>query len=120
MYVCVCVVVVLAVVVADTYKAKSGETLVEASRDTNAQIVRFAWREGRKTNRTVQLLIPSAVSLRRAGVEQLYQVKRMFRGSGHVLFSTFSQTLNVSDPKVSCGEPLKHVIPLCASFGEQN
>ena len=53
-YVCVfvCVVVVLVVVVVDTYKAKSGETLVEASRDTNAQIVRYTWRRERKTNRT--------------------------------------------------------------------
>ena len=38
---------------------------------------------------------PSAVSLRRAGVQQLYQVQRMIGGIGNVLFSTCSQTLNV-------------------------
>ena len=36
-----------------------------------------------------------AVSLRRAGVQQLYQVQRMIGGIGNVLFSTCSQTLNV-------------------------
>ena len=44
-------------------RAKSGETLVEASRDTNAQIVRytfFSWE--RKTNRTISRLVPSNVS----------------------------------------------------------
>ena len=36
-----------------------------------------------------------AVSLRRAGVQQLYQVQRMIGGIGNMLFSTCSQTLNV-------------------------
>ena len=35
------------------------------------------------------------VSLRRAGTQQLHQVKRMIGGSGNMLFSIFSQTLNV-------------------------
>ena len=34
----------------------------------------------------------SAVSLRITGAQQLYQVKRMIRGIGNVLFSTYSQT----------------------------
>ena len=42
-----------------------------------------------------------AVSLRRAGVQQLYQVQRMIGGLGNVLFSTCSQTLNVLDTRVS-------------------
>ena len=41
----------------------------------------------RKTNRTISQLIPFAVSLRRAGVEQL--------GIGNMLFSIYSQTENV-------------------------
>ena len=54
---------------------------MEARGDTD---VRYALRTGRKTNRTIQLL----VSLRTAEDEQLHQVKRMIRGIGHVLFST--------------------------------
>ena len=52
--------------------------------DTDVPIVRYTWVSGRKTNRTTQQLIPSAVSLRRAGVEQLYQVKRMIGGIGNM------------------------------------
>ena len=55
--------------------------------ENDVRIVRYAWRKGRKTNRTVSLLIPSAVSLRRAGVEQLYPVKRMVGGFGNMLMS---------------------------------
>ena len=80
------------------------------SSDTDVQIVCYAWRRGRKTNRTISQLFPSAVSLRRAGVEQLYQVKRMIRGTGIMLFSTFSQTWNLKNPMVTFGEHLKHVI----------
>ena len=61
---------------------------MEARGDTDVQIVRYALRKGRKTNRTIQLL----VSLRTAEDEQLHQVKRLIRGIGHVLFSTHSQT----------------------------
>ena len=45
-------------------RAKSRETQVEASRDTNAQIVRdtFSWEQ--KTNRTISRLVPSNVSPR--------------------------------------------------------
>ena len=43
-------------------RAKSGETLVEASRDTNAQIVRYTFFMERKTNRTISRLVPSKVS----------------------------------------------------------
>ena len=41
------------------------------------------------------VLIPSAVSLRKNGAQQLYQVKRMIGGLGNVLFSTCSLTWNV-------------------------
>ena len=61
---------------------------MEARGDNDVQIVRYALRKGRKTNRTIQLL----VSLRTAEDEQLHQVKRMIGGIGHVLSSTLSQT----------------------------
>ena len=48
--------------------------------------------ERRETNRTIWLLIPSAVSLGIAGVEQPYQVKPMIGGIGDMLFSIYSQT----------------------------
>ena len=44
----------------------------------------FWWR---KTNRTIRQLIPSAVSLRRAGVEQVYHVKRVIGGIGNMFVS---------------------------------
>ena len=75
-------------------RVKPGETLVEARSDTDVQIVRHTWTQGRKTNRTIQQLVPFEVSLRIAGVKQLYQVKRMIRGFGGASFSTYSQTLN--------------------------
>ena len=53
------------------------------------QIVRYAWRKERKTSRTISQLIPSAVSLKITGVEQLCQVKRMIGGSGN-MFCSFS------------------------------
>ena len=49
----------------------------------------FWWR---KANRTIRWLIPFAVSLRRAGVEQLYQGKPMIGGIGNMLFSNYSKT----------------------------
>ena len=50
---------------------------------------------------TQSQLIPSAVSLRIAETEQLYQAQRMFVGIGNVLLSTYSQTENGEDPLVS-------------------
>ena len=50
--------------------------------------------EGEESNRTMSQLIPSAVSLRIAETEQLYQAKRMIGGIGSVLLSTCSQTVN--------------------------
>ena len=47
-----------------------------------------------ETNRTMSQLIPSAVSLRIAETEQLYQAQRMIGGIGNVLLSTYSQTEN--------------------------
>ena len=46
----------------------------------------------RKTNRTIRWLVPSTVPLRRAGVEQLYQVKRMLGriGNQRVVLDLFS------------------------------
>ena len=46
-------------------------------------------------------LTPSAVSVRIAGTEQLFQAQRMFGGIGNVLLSTYSQTENGEDPLVS-------------------
>ena len=54
----------------------------------------FTSTKWRKTTRPILSLIPSAVSLRIAGVEQFYQVKRVIGGIGNVLFLTHSQTLN--------------------------
>ena len=51
--------------------------------------------------KTIRWLIPSAVSLRIAETEQLYQAQRMFGGIGNVLLSTYSQTENGEDPLVS-------------------
>ena len=42
-----------------------------------------------ESNRTIWLLIPSAVSVGIAGVEQPYQVKRMIGGMGDMLFCKF-------------------------------
>ena len=42
----------------------------------------------------VVFVVPSAVSLRTAETEQLYQGKRMIRGIGNMLFSIYSQTCN--------------------------
>ena len=68
--------------------------LVEAPSGADVQTVQFTSTKGRKTNRPIMSLIPSAVSLRIAGVEQFYQVKRVIGGIGNVLFLTHSQTLN--------------------------
>ena len=43
----------------------------------------------------VVFVVPSAVSLRITGAQQLHQVKRMIGGLGNVLFSTYSQVENV-------------------------
>ena len=52
-------------------KAKSSNILVEARTDTDVEIVRSTWVcEGQRTNRTIQWLVPSEVSLRTAGAEQ--------------------------------------------------
>ena len=86
---------------------------MEARGDTDVQIVRYALRKGRKTNRTIQLF----VSLRTAEDEQLHQVKRMIRGIGHpilkleickIQFFTFSEPLGPRDSL------------MWANFGKQN
>ena len=64
---------------------KSGETLVDVRGDTDVQIVRYTWVQGRKTNRTIRITV----------AQQLYQVKWMIEGIGNVPCSTYSQTLNV-------------------------
>ena len=73
-----CVVVVLVVVA--VVVAEGGE---EGGRER---------RERRETNRTIWLLIPSAVLLGIAETEQPYQVKRMIGRIGDMLFSISSQT----------------------------
>ena len=64
-------------------RVKPEETQVEARRDSDVQIDLQIWVQGRKTNRTIQQLVPSEVSLRIAGtIMQFYQVKRMIRRFG--------------------------------------
>ena len=65
-------------------------------------------------------LIPSAVSLRIAETEQLYQAQRMFRGIGNVLLSTYSQTENGEDPQVSLVTSESRDKHTWANFGKQN
>ena len=73
-------------------RAKSGETPVEASRDTNAQIVRYTCFMGAKDTSNNLTVGSLQRFTRRAGVEQLRQVKRMIRGIGNMLFSIYSLT----------------------------
>ena len=55
---------------------------------SDVQIVRlYLGFGGERQHRTIRWLIPFAVSLRRAGVEQLYQVKRMIGGIGNMFVS---------------------------------
>ena len=70
---------------------------MEVRSNTDVQIVRYPWVSERKTNRTIQKLVPSEVSLGIAGVEHLSQVKRIIRRIGNELFSTNSQTLHGQD-----------------------
>ena len=59
------------------------ETIVEG-RATRSFFLGFG---GERQTRTISLLIPSAASLRRAGVEQLYQVERIIGGIGNMCVS---------------------------------
>ena len=74
-------------------RAKSGE--LWWSSGTDAQIVRYTSVWERKTNRTISQVVPSNVSLRTTGAQQLHQVKRMIGGIGNMLFSTDSQNLKM-------------------------
>ena len=67
---------------------------MEVRSDSNVQIDRRTWVQGRKTNRTIWQLVPPEISLRIAVTEQFYQVKRMIRGIGGGTSLTYSQTLN--------------------------
>ena len=49
---------------------------------------------GKDPSNHLKSLVPPGVSRMIAGAEQLYQVTRMIKGIGNVLFSTFSQSLN--------------------------
>ena len=84
--VCVCVCGVSVCVWKDgertVRRAKSGETPVEASRDTNAQIVRETFFMGAKDKSNISRLVPSNVSPRITGASQLRQVRRMVGGIG--------------------------------------
>ena len=60
---------------------------------------RYTWVFGGESQ--IEPSCGSAVYLRRAGVEQLYQAQRKFGGIGNVLLSTYSQTENGEDPLVS-------------------
>ena len=72
-------------------RVKSGEILLEARSDTDVQIVRWIQVQGRKTNRTIQQLVPSEVSLRIARVRcKLHEVKQMIRAHGIETISVYS------------------------------
>ena len=62
-------------------------------------------RNSRKTNRTMQQLLPSEVSLMIAGVDKFYKIKRMFGGIGNALSSTYSQTSFASSYVFACVWP---------------
>ena len=53
-------------------RLKSGETLMEDRSNSDVQIDCQNWAQGRKTNRTIQQLVPSEVSLRIAGAYIIY------------------------------------------------
>ena len=59
------------------------------------QIVRDTWVSVAKDKSNHPVADSLRSVLRRAGVEQLYQVKRMIGGIGNMLFSIYSQTENV-------------------------
>ena len=72
-------------------RAKSGETLVEASRDTNAQIVRytfFSWE--RKANRTISRLVPSNLSHNNCYLPALSGKANDWKNREHVVLDLFS------------------------------
>ena len=50
-------------------RLKTGETLLEDCSDSDVQIDRRSWVQRQKTNRTIQQLVPSEVSLRIAGTQ---------------------------------------------------
>ena len=92
-YICVCVSLCLLLVMFVLFvvdgelslrSATSGETLWWSCA-TDVQIVRKTWRSGRTSQ-----LVPSNVSSGQLKLKQLYQVKRMIRGIGNMLFSTYS------------------------------
>ena len=69
---------------------------MEARSGSDVQIDRQIWVQGRKTNRTIQQLVPAEVSLRIAETrQQFYEVKRMTRGLRVETALTYSQTLNM-------------------------
>ena len=63
--------------------------------------------------RAIDQPISQLVSFRTAEIEQLYRVKRMIRGIGHVVLDLLSNWKYVRS-KSFFGEPLKHVINTCA------
>ena len=89
MYVCVCVCACFCLCVCGVGKVRK---LWWRLRNTNAQIVRYTFFScERKTNRTILRLSLQRFSTITVAL-QLYQVKRMIRGIGNMLFSIFSQT----------------------------
>ena len=69
--------------------------------------------KGRKTNRTIQKLVPSRVSLRVAGDETLSTCNSNDqRNRERVGVDLYCQTFNEQDQVVAVGEPLVHVTTL--------
>ena len=76
-------------------RMKPGETLVEVRRRSDVQIDAQTWVQGRKTNRTIQQLVPSEVSLRIAGAQTVLSGKANDQRTRRIkffnLFSNFKQ-----------------------------
>ena len=89
-----CVVVVLVVVVVVVVKGvrEGGGRRREETNRTIWAKVSFKIAQTEQPYKTIQWLIPSAVSLRNAGTGQLHQAQRTFGGIGNVLLSTYSHT----------------------------
>ena len=89
---------------------------MEASRDTDAQIVRYTWVFAAINKPNHAVADSFAISLRIAEVEQFSSGQRMVGGVGNMLFSTCSQTWKLERSKGFFGGLPGHVITLCGQI----
>ena len=82
----------------------SGECSLRYRRANRSSAARW-----RKTNGTIWYLVPSEVSF-------IVRKKRMIKGIGNALFSTYAQTSNGQNLVVTLGQPLEQVITLRGPF----